>query len=126
MKWKKAQHLLSTLLTVLFTSFFKFLVSFHFITLFPYYIILNFIIFFYNIAVVERRVRAWLVQRQMQTHLEDLSSIVTLVSQAASEVRASEKLASILKTVLALGSVLNRGTYQINNIQIVLLFQIYF
>jgi len=67
-----------------------------------------------QIPYAERRVRAWLVQRQMRAHIEDIENILDLVEKASNEVRASRKFSSLLKVILALGSVLNRGTYLSN------------
>lgn len=47
----------------------------------------------------------------MQSHIDDLELVLDLVEKASGEVRASAKFASLLKMILALGSVLNRGTY---------------
>eukprot|EP00026_Physarum_polycephalum_P009988 Phypoly_transcript_10131.p1 GENE.Phypoly_transcript_10131~~Phypoly_transcript_10131.p1 ORF type:complete len:435 (+),score=80.74 Phypoly_transcript_10131:120-1307(+) len=67
-----------------------------------------------SIPHVESRVRSWVIQRQMKTHMEDLDTTLALVEKACNEVRSSTKFAALLKIILALGSILNRGTYLSN------------
>lgn len=64
-----------------------------------------------SLSHVAERLNAWLLSRQLSAQLEDIAKGLSVVNTACEEVRNSASLKGILKLVLALGTVLNRGTY---------------